>query len=321
MVGALTAAIGVLLVLLLLLTGYLLVYKSQIRDIGGQLDFIGEHQSFKWLTTQIKPPEVERLMDACNALLMRQRELEQQFVHRNEEINTTIISLSHDIRTPLTALDGYLQLAGRSGEPEQQAHYVQQAQSRIRQMIQLVDELFLYTKLQNPEYRFELTALDGNAILAHSLFGLIDDFTRIGQEPVLELPEHPLWITANANALERVFANILQNYLLHGAGVLTVRWVDERDVLRLVFANPLREDHPVEIGRVFTRFYKEDSSRTVHSSGLGLAIVKSLMDKMNGSADAWLDNGEFHISVTFCRADEAGTESGAAEQRNNREEK
>lgn len=289
--------------LLVLQTGYLLLYKSQIRDMGKQLDFIDKHQSFKWLSTQIKPPEVERLMEACNTLLQRQRELTQQFVRRNEEINTTIISLSHDIRTPLTALDGYLQLAGRTTEPENQAHYVQQAQSRIRQMIQLVDELFLYTKLQNPEYRFELAALDGNAALSRYLMGLIDDFSRKGQEPALELPEHPLWIIANGNALERVFANILQNYLLHGTGALSIRYEERADTIRFIFANPLRADQPVQIERVFTRFYQEDASRTGRSSGLGLAIVKSLMEKMTGSADAALVNGEFHLGVTFRKAD------------------
>lgn len=116
-------ALIIVSVLLLLQSGYLLLYRSQIRDIGKQLDFIGKHGSFKWISTQIKPPEVERLMGSCNVLLQRQRELEQQFARRNEEINTTIISLSHDIRTPLTALDGYLQLAdGDSGSEQNRAY-------------------------------------------------------------------------------------------------------------------------------------------------------------------------------------------------------
>ncbi|MHA7965192.1 sensor histidine kinase [Paenibacillus sp. CAU 1782] len=299
-------ALIIVSMLLILQTGYLLVYRSQIRDIGKQLDFIGKHGSFKWISTQIKPPEVERLMGSCNVLLQRQRELEQQFARRNEEINTTIISLSHDIRTPLTALDGYLQLAERTDEPEDHAHYIQQAQSRTSQMIQLVDELFLYTKLQNPEYCFELEALELNAVLSRNLIALIDDFSRIGHEPTLELPDHPLWIKANGNALERVFANILQNYLLHGAGSLSIRYENYPDTARLVFFNSLRDDQPVQIERVFTRFYKEDSSRTVRSSGLGLAIVKSLMEKMNGNADAKLENGEFHLGITFCKTEKAG---------------
>src|SRR5690625_201613 len=93
--------------LLLIVTSYLLYYKSQIKEIGNQLAFISKHNSFKFIQTQIKPKEISQLIDVSNTLLYRQRELNQQFISKSDEINATIVSLSHDIRTPLTSLDGY----------------------------------------------------------------------------------------------------------------------------------------------------------------------------------------------------------------------
>lgn len=298
-VNGMIAVMVILAVLLLAQTCYLLYYRHQIKDIGNQLDFTFRHQSLKFLHTQIKPREINRLVQMCNELLESRRASEQRAIQRNSEINTTIVSLSHDIRTPLTSLDGYLQLADRSSEPEEKAGYVRLAQSRIRQIITLVDELFLYTKLQNPEYRFELEPIDAVGMLQKSLFSFFDEFTRHGREPELELPEEPVPMMANSNALERIFQNVIKNYFVHGYQSLIVRYEKTQDGFRLYFTNSVRPGSTVDMDRVFKRFYKEDPSRTVQSTGLGLSIVKSLAEKMNGTARAELEGEQFSIIIEF----------------------
>ena len=89
---------------LIIQTIYLIYYKSQIKDIENQLAFISKHDSFKFIQTQIKPKEIYQLIDVCNTLLRNQRKQNQDFISKSEEINETIISLSHDIRTPLTTI-------------------------------------------------------------------------------------------------------------------------------------------------------------------------------------------------------------------------
>lgn len=289
------------IILLMAQTIYLLYYKSQIRDIGNQLSFIMEHNSFKFIGTQLKPKEIDSLIHRCNALLSRQRALDQQFSRKNEEMNSTIISLSHDIRTPLTSLDGYLQLALRSEQLQDKTQYVTLAQSRIQQIIKLVDELFLYTKLQNPEYSLELESVDVMDVLKRNLFHFIDDFSRAGDEPMLNLPELPVSIVGNVNAVERVFANIVGNYFIHGGGSLFIGYEDKQDTVCIHFTNLLKAGTQVNMERIFTRFYKEDPSRTVHSSGLGLSIVKSLMEKMNGDTEAECIGDTFCLKTEFMK--------------------
>lgn len=291
--------LAVLAAALMVQTVYLLNYKSQIKHIGNQLSFIMKHNSLKFIETQLKPKEIDSLIHECNELLSRQRTMDQQFIRKNEEINATIISLSHDIRTPLTSLGGYLQLALRAELLQDKNQYMTLAKSRIQQIIKLVDELFLYTKLQNPGYVFELRALDIMEVLKQNLFAFIDDFSRSGYEPELRLPESAVPVEGDIYAVERVFTNIIGNYFRHGKGPLSIGYEDRGDNICIRFTNQLKPGSSVNIEQVFTRFYKEDPSRTSHSSGLGLSIVKALMDKMNGYTEAECAGNTFSISTVF----------------------
>jgi len=290
---------------LLAQTVYFLYYKNQIKDIGNQLSFISKHDSFKFVHIQVRPKEIYQLVDICNSLLRGQRELNQQFIKKNEEINTTIISLSHDIRTPLTSLGGYLQMAESTQSLTEKSRYIGLAQTRMKQMVTLVDELFFYTKLQNPEFVLDLDTLDVIDVLQKRLFYFIDEFSRGESEPELELPESPIYILSNSNALERIFENIIKNYFLHGDRdrSLSIRCENESDKVVIHFTNQLKHDQSIQADKIFTRFYKEDLSRSIHSSGLGLFIVKTLMEKMGGSVQVSLKGKKFCLSITFVKAE------------------
>ncbi|MBO0994420.1 sensor histidine kinase [Bacillus sp. SD088] len=292
-------ALILLSIALIIQTAYLIYYKSQVKDIGNQLAFISEHDSFKFIQTQIKPKEIYRLIDLCNRLLRNQRKQNQAFIKKSEEINETIVSLSHDIRTPLTSLDGYLQLADRSENSKEKTHYITMAQTRMKQIITLVDELFLYTKLQNPDYSLELESIDIMNILKKRLFFFIEEFSKNSTAPDFDLPESPVYIMGDRNALERVYENIIRNYFSHGEGNLIIHYEENQNEVRLRFHNLLNQRQLINFNKIFTRFYKEDSSRSNPSSGLGLSIVKSLVEKMNGYAHADLIDNQFCISVVF----------------------
>ncbi|MFA1821894.1 sensor histidine kinase [Virgibacillus oceani] len=289
--------------LLIIVTSYLLYYKSQIKEIGNQLAFISKHHSFKFIQSQIKPKEISHLIDVCNRLLHNQRELKQQFIHKNEEINTTIVSLSHDIRTPLTSLDGYLQLAERIEDTRERNHYIKQAQSRMDQINGLVDELFLYTRLENKDYVLDLESIDIANALKKSLLGFFNDFSQSGVEPNIDLPESPVYISGNSSAIDRVFENIIKNYFFHGEGELNIWYEERKHEVRLHFQNALKEGKSIDLHHIFTRFYKEDVSRTGHSSGLGLYIVKSLMERMQGDVTADMERSQFCLRLVFNKND------------------
>lgn len=284
-------------------TVYLLSYKKQIKDIGNQLFFISKHQSFKFILLQLKPKEVYRLVELCNQLLRDQRELSQQFIQKNEEVNATIVSLSHDIRTPLASLGGYLQLAEAEDSLTEKSRYISLAHSRMKRIITLVDELFYYTKLQNSDYHLEMASVDVIDLLQKRLFTVIDDFSLRDSEPDIHMPDFPVYILANRNAVERVFDNLLSNYFLHGSGILTIRCEEQDHDVTFHFTNQLSPEQTIHTDKIFTRFFKEDTSRTSQSSGLGLSIVKTLMEKMNGSVHVNAEDEKFCLSITFIKSD------------------
>ena len=291
-----------LILLLLICIGlavYLRIYKKQIREISNQLDFISKNHSFKFIQTQIKPDEVYQLIERCNSLLREKRELHQEFIKKNDEINGTIVNLSHDIRTPLTSLDGYLQLADRAEDLNGQSHYITLAQTRIKQITKLVDELFLYTKLQNTDYQLDIDPINVVHLLSKNLFTFVDELSMKGKEPDVSLPDAPVRIEGNEGALERVFENIIRNYLIHGKDHLSINYENKEDQFVIHFTNLVDREQLINFEKIFIRFYKEDPSRTSHSSGLGLSIVQSLMEKMNGSVLASLDDDRFRISLVF----------------------
>jgi signal transduction histidine kinase len=299
------AALLIVSLLLVLQTGCGLYYRRQIRDVGRQLDFIGKHDSFKLITTQLQSRELSRLVESCNELLRERRAQNQRFIQKNEEIHETIASLSHDIRTPLAALDGYLQLAERA-EPvperaEQSSHradYVRLARSRIKGMSKLIEELFLYTKLQNPDYRLELSTVDAAELLRHSLVVQLEPIAATGYEPDLALPSQAL-VVGQAHAIERVFGNVLSNYVHHGEGRLTIHSRETESEWEFMFANPLPPGRTIDAERLFQRFYKADPARSEQTSGLGLTIVQSLVQKMKGSVRAEQHDQQFCLWIRW----------------------
>lgn len=299
------AALLIVSLLLVLQTGYGLYYKSQIRDIGRQLDFIGKHDSFKLITTQLQSRDMSRLVESCNELLRERRALNQRFIQKNEEIHETIASLSHDIRTPLAALDGYLQLAERVEHAAERADYVRLARSRIKQMAKLIEELFLYTKLQNPDYKLELSIVDAAELLRHSLVMQLESMAATGYEPELDLPSQAL-IVGQAHAIERVFGNVVSNYLHHGEGQLRIHCREMEREWEFVFANSLPPGRTIDVERVFQRFYKTDPARSERTSGLGLTIVQSLVQKMRGSVRAEQLDQQFCLRIRWPKKQSEG---------------
>lgn len=281
------------------LIAYLIYYKRQIKNIGDQLEFILDNQSFKFIQSQIRPLEITKLIELCNTTLENQRTIQRNFSSRNEVINQTIVSLSHDIRTPLTSLDGYLQLAQESDDDKNQTKYIEMAQSRIKQINTLVDELFLYTKLQNPDYELELEPVDITNHIQNHLFKFIQQFTVHDREPIINVLNHSIKINANEHALERVIENIINNYFIHGTGDLTVKSIESQHEITFSFMNPTTNANSIDINNIFTQFYKDDQSRARQSSGLGLSIVRSLMHKMNGTVSATMEHEQFTIKLTF----------------------
>lgn len=276
------------------------IYRRQVQQLCRQLKFINENETQQRPTVDINTREFKELADEIAALTDRVREIEVKHMRQDEALRETIANISHDIRTPLTSLDGYFQLLTSEELPqEKKAQYAEIIRSRITSLNDMLDELFTYAKLQDPNYELELSPMDMTAATADIVLSFYDEIRKSGNEPKIELPEEPVMISAEKSSFTRIVQNLVRNALIHGKNLSVRLTVDAGQAVLECSDELVNKDEPVDASRVFERFYKADKARGTKGSGLGLAISKELTEKMGGKIEAECEDGVFTIRLRF----------------------
>ena len=291
--------IGVLSVLILILIGILISYKRQVKDICRQLRFLQECDSNMLITTEMKKGHIEELAELLNTLLKERKKERADYQKKEQMIADIYTNLSHDIRTPLTSLDGYFQLLEETQEENDRKRYIQIIQERIESLKEMLEELFTYTKLQNGTYELKLEPQNVGQILKETVFSYYDDWAEQGISPQFEITEEPVWIRGNKQALRRTIQNIIKNGLDHGNKEIRIQLSRNEKQMELVFQNKIEPGEQIDISRVFERFYKADKARSKSSTGLGLSIAKGFVQKMHGEIAAEIKEDWFCIKISF----------------------
>lgn len=291
--------IGVLSVLILILICILISYKRQVKDICRQLRFLQECDSNMLITTEMKKGHIEELAELLNTLLKERKKERADYQKKEQMIADIYTNLSHDIRTPLTSLDGYFQLLEETQEENDRKRYIQIIQERIESLKEMLEELFTYTKLQNGTYELKLEPQNVGQILKETVFSYYDDWAEQGISPQFEITEEPVWIRGNKQALRRTIQNIIKNGLDHGNKEIRIQLSRNEKQMELVFQNKIEPGEQIDISRVFERFYKADKARSKSSTGLGLSIAKGFVEKMQGEIAAEIKADWFCIKISF----------------------
>ena len=291
--------IGVLSVLILILIGILISYKRQVKDICRQLRFLQECDSNMLITTEMKKGHIGELVELLNTLLKERKKERADYQKKEQMIADIYTNLSHDIRTPLTPLDGYFQLLEETQEENDRKRYIQIIQERIESLKEMLEELFTYTKLQNGTYELKLEPQNVGQILKETVFSYYDDWAEQEISPQFEITEEPVWIRGNKQALRRTIQNIIKNGLDHGNKEIRIQLSRNEKQMELVFQNKIEPGEQIDISRVFERFYKADKARSKSSTGLGLSIAKGFVEKMHGEIAAEIKEDWFCIKISF----------------------
>lgn len=274
-------------------------YRNQIKSISRQLDFIKNHETNMIISGNGGDRSINELRDKINDFILDMAKLKKEYFDKQVNVKDTITSLSHDIRTPLTSLDGYLQLLSKSNNPDEQERYLGIIQKRIKSLKGIMEELFTYAKLQNDSYEIKSEKCCINKILLDVLFSFYSDFKKKGIEPKIQIGEDNLYVLGNEAALIRVFQNLIKNGLEHGEKYIRVQMEHVSEQVNIIFANKFESSEKIDTERIFDMFYKADSARSHNSTGLGLAIVKELVLRMNGTITADTSKDVFQINLQF----------------------
>lgn len=274
-------------------------YKSDIKKLNKQVDFIQNHETNKLLTETGTNREINTLINTLNQLILLQRDIVKEYRIKDEGFKETLTNISHDIRTPLTSLNGYFQLLVETEDEEEREKYLEIIQTRISHLKSILEDLFTYTKIQDHRYHLEQENCDITLILQRNLLSYYEDFNRKNIEPQIAISDQPLIVLSNQMALDRVFNNLINNSLIHGKNYIGVTLFKEKNLILITFENDVEDGVAIDIENVFTRFYKSDPARTVLSTGLGLTIVKEFVESIEGTVRASINGNIFRIQVAL----------------------
>lgn len=294
--SAATAAAVILIVILIL-------YRRQVRKTGRQLEFLKDRRTNLRLTSDLPLKEFNELIDGINEVIDQSREVRESAQHNEMQLKETITNLSHDIRTPLTSLDGYFQLLQQSDSEEERRKYVGIIQSRISSLKEMLEELFTYTRLQDADYELETELIDFGKCVYDTVFSFYDECQNRGIEPQVDFCGGHLFVRGNEEAVRRALQNLIRNALVHGHKGISLELFEENGKAVFRCSNDVAHPEEIDIERVFNRFYKADSARTHTSTGLGLSIAKGLVERMDGEIRAELEGESFVVEILFNEAD------------------
>lgn len=250
------------------------------------------------LTSPDRP--VEELLAQINGLLEDRETETRQLREREESLRRQIANVSHDLRTPLTSILGYLQLLeGDDLDSEQRARYLQVVEGRARVLQELITAFYDLSRIEGGEYPLEIQPVDLRRRLEPLLASFYDDFQQAGFQVEVSLEDNLPPVPADPGGVTRVLTNLLNNALKHGSQHLSIHLYREEDVLVTAFSNDAPHLTQEDLPRVFERFYTADQMRTGQNTGLGLAIVKALAQRMGHTAFAQLEDGVFTVGVRW----------------------
>lgn len=277
----------------------LIAYRRQVKKTCRQLAFLKDRQTNLRLTSGLPFREFNELVDGINDILDLSREIQKTARQSEDSLKDTITNLSHDIRTPLTSLDGYFQLLTETESEEERQHYLAIIRSRIASLTFMLEEMFTYAKLQNESYEFVIEETDLSKCVMDTVFSFYDEFKYRKIELEIRFSDERMMIEGNAEAVVRALQNVIKNAMEHGDERISMEFY--RNNGRAVFrcTNQVNDADKIEAERVFERFYKADSARNGASTGLGLSIAKGLVEKTGGSITAKVDGDSFTVEISF----------------------
>ena len=210
------------------------------------------------------------------------------------ELKNAVTNISHDLRTPLTAICGYLELLEQEEKSETVDRYIEIMKERVDILVKLSEELFRYSVIISTKGNTSKEQVVLNTVLEESIAAFYTVLTEQNIVPEIQMPEIKVIRMIDRSALSRVFSNLISNAIKYSDGDLKIALSKRGEITFSNMASGLDE---IQVGRLFDRFYTVEAARK--STGLGLAISKTLVEEMNGTISAEYENGRLSIHILF----------------------
>ena len=267
-----------MLYFLLICLIFILVFSlfSIIRTIHNINKQIKEQRKIR---VSLSNKYIEELAYAINQKDTLHKKLQVQIKQEEEQLKQSISNISHDLRTPLTSIQGYLTLLQECENKQEQEQYLKIIKAKTDYLTELVQYFYDLSVLENEQSDVECERIDINRIVTDCLIEKYYEFGEI--QPIIQTENSPVWIYGNNLICKR---NI--EVSINQKGVFTIK-------------NSTKSLDNIDVNLLFNKFYTPDKSRNKGSSGLGLYIVKELLKKIDGKIENVSYEGNI-LSISIC---------------------
>ncbi len=286
--------IAVLIIVIIALVVKIVSMQKSLDNIASDFAEIIKTETNGQIMVNSNDKHIRELALTINKELKNVRSKEIKYIKGNDELKNAVVNISHDLRTPLTAINGYLDLLEQEEKTPAVEKYISIIGERVEALKSLTEELFKYSIVTSTIDEFAPLNLTLNSELETSLAGLYGAFIDKKIEPVVVIPEERIERVLDHKSLQRIFSNILGNALKYSEGDL---YVELKTTGEIIFKNKASNMTAVDVGKLFDRFFTVESAR--HSTGLGLSIAKLLTEKNGGTIDASHEDGFLVIKLKF----------------------
>lgn len=264
--------------------------KKQLRSVFYQLS---EEQT-RLVTVELVDRDIEKVVQEINALLER---IQQTVIKSNASsaaLKSSVADISHDMKTPLTSVIGYLQLAGKECEDENTGEIIKTCLERTRCLNELINDFFELSVIESQGCTPKMESVDAAGMICEQILANHPIFEEKNITPHFENSDKTVIVSADPNMLNRVIQNLISNSVKYTSGDISFRVCQENGQVIIIVSNPVNS--PVDVSHIFDRFYTQDKSRS-KGSGIGLYICRQLTEAMGGSIGAETDGDSLSVKV------------------------
>lgn len=287
-------------ILAFIFLSHLLFIKKELKNILNQLKNYNIRKTEKKIDITLLDKDIEKMTIEINNLidLHALSNIEKKSAER--ELKQAIANISHDLRTPLTSILGYIQLIEKPEvTDEERKEYLAIAKDRAKRLQILLNDFFELSVIESVDHSLKLGKLGLNSIVEEIVINLYDKFNEQQIVPSIKIPQEQMNIIGDESAIKRVIENLVINAIRYSDGNVSITLEINNTKINLTISNDVKDITEKDVELFFNRFYTADQTRSGKGTGLGLSIAKALMDKMNGKLSAELKDSWLYVKCSW----------------------
>lgn len=279
--------IGLSLTILIVLLIIFILKTKEINRLTLELKKLNRDGKIEKLRLSLPNKNIENLIVEINTLIDDKRKMENIYKEKDMELREAIANMSHDLRTPLTSIMGYVYLLNDDKlDKEERKEYLKIIEKRSAVLNDLITNFYGLSRIQADQYEIKLEPVNLELVLGEIIAAFYETLDYKFGEPEINIEEGLGPVLGDKQALNRIFTNLIENIIKHGEGEVKISLKKKNKYIVMEFSNKAEDLESKDVNRIFEKFFTKDRMRTGQNTGLGLAIVKLLVEKQGQKIEA-----------------------------------